>query len=110
MAVAAAVASGLADCGLGIKSAANALGLDFIPIEQEDYDLVFRLDFYLSPQGQALLAAMRSAPFREAVAKLGGYHTERTGTVKLGPGADTGSRTRARAASVSRQPARRARR
>ena len=85
MAVAAAVASGLADCGLGIRSAANALQLDFIPIEEEDYDLVFRRDFYLSEPGQALLAAIRSQTFRDAIARLGGYHTERTGTVKLGP-------------------------
>jgi putative molybdopterin biosynthesis protein len=109
MAVAVAVASGLADCGLGIKSAANALGLDFLPIEQEDYDLVFRLDFYLSPQGQALLTAMRTTRFRDAVSQLGGYHTERTGTVKLGPRADTAPRSRARAALASRRSARRVR-
>jgi putative molybdopterin biosynthesis protein len=86
MAVAVAVASGLADCGLGVRSAANALGLDFLPIEREEYDLVFRRDFYLSEPGQALLAALRSDDFREAVTRLGGYHTEQTGTVKLGPG------------------------
>jgi putative molybdopterin biosynthesis protein len=85
MAVAVAVASGLADCGLGVRSAANALGLDFIPIEKEDYDLVFRRDFYVSNTGQALLAAMRSDRFREAVTRLGGYDVTRTGTAKLAP-------------------------
>lgn len=83
MAVAVAVASGLADCGLGVRSAANALGLDFIPVEKEDYDLVFRRDFYDSAAGQALLAAIRSADFRQAVTRLGGYEVSRTGEIKL---------------------------
>jgi len=84
MAVAVAVSSGLADCGLGVKSAANALGLDFIPVEKEDYDLVFRGDFYLSSTGQALLVAMATESFRDAVMRLGGYDLSRSGTVKLG--------------------------
>jgi len=83
MAVAVAVASGLADCGLGVRSAANALGLDFIPVEQEDYDLVWRADFYASDAGQALLDAMRSEDFRSAVTRLGGYDVSRTGEMKL---------------------------
>ncbi len=87
MAVAVAIASGLADCGLGVHSAANALGLGFIPIEKEEYDLVFRRDFYESAAGQALLAAMRSPSFRDAVARLGGYDVKRSGEVKVGPGA-----------------------
>jgi len=86
MAVAVAIASGLADCGLGVHSAANALGLDFIPIEHEDYDLVFRRDFFASDVGQALLEAMRSEGFRAAVMRLGGYAVERSGTVKSGAG------------------------
>jgi len=87
MAVAVAIASGLADCGLGVRSAANALGLDFIPIEHEDYDLVLRRDFYASAVGQAVLEAMRSEVFRAAVMGLGGYAVERSGTVKSGEGA-----------------------
>lgn len=82
MAVAVAVASGLADCGLGVRSAANALSLDFIPVEKEDYDLVFRRDFHDSPPGQALLQAMRSKQFANAVLALGGYSVERTGEQK----------------------------
>jgi putative molybdopterin biosynthesis protein len=82
MAVAVAVASGLADCGLGVRSAANALGLDFVPVEKEEYDLVFRRDFYASDMGQALLAAVRSDEFRQAVAGLGGYDVSNTGKLK----------------------------
>jgi putative molybdopterin biosynthesis protein len=103
MAVAVAVASGLADCGLGVHSAANALGLDFIPVEKEDYDLVFRRDFYESATGQALLTAMRSPSFRGAVAALGGYDLGRSGAVKLGQDATVPARGgRARRTAPSR--------
>jgi len=99
MAVAVAVASGLADCGLGVRSAAHALGLDFIPVEREEYDLVFRRDFYASPAGRELLAAMRSDGFRAAVTQLGGYDVSRSGTVKLAPA------TRMRRSPVTRRGA-----
>ena len=38
--VAAAVASGRADCGLAIAAAAQALDLEFVPLFKERYDLV----------------------------------------------------------------------
>jgi len=82
MAVAVAVASGLADCGLGIRSAAAALDLDFVPIEKEEYDLLLRADFAQSPIGEKLLNAIRSEDFREAVHNLGGYDPSRSGTEK----------------------------
>jgi putative molybdopterin biosynthesis protein len=82
MAVAVAVASGLADCGLGVRSAAAALGLDFIPIEREDYDVVLRRDFLESALGEALLAAIRSEGFRRALGAMPGYDTARTGEFK----------------------------
>lgn len=82
MAVAVAVASDLADCGLGIRSAASALGLDFVPIEREEYDLVLRADFARSPLGERLLAALRSSEFATAVTRMGGYDTSRTGVEK----------------------------
>jgi molybdopterin molybdotransferase/putative molybdopterin biosynthesis protein len=102
MAVAVAIASGLVDCGLGVRSAANALGLDFIPVEKEEYDLVLRRDFHLSAAGQALLAAIRSDDFREAVMRLGGYDVARTGMVKLG-GDAAASTPAARRRSASRR-------
>src|SRR5690606_6845859 len=40
--VAAAVAAGRADAGLGIQAAARAFGLDFVPVAREPYDLVLR--------------------------------------------------------------------
>lgn len=84
MAVASAVASGLADCGLGVRSAAAALGLHFIPVEREDYDLVMRGDFAESARGRLLVDVIRSAEFQNAVLKLGGYDVRKSGTGKGG--------------------------
>jgi len=82
MAVAVAIASGLADTGLGIKSAAKALELDFVPIEREEYDLVFLKEFYHSDLGQKLTTAICSEDFKQAVMTLDGYDTKKTGMVK----------------------------
>ncbi len=81
LAVAAAVKSGAADCTLGILAAAHALDLDFIPLDEERYDLIIPLDFYRSELLQPLLAVIRSAPFRTAVEGLGGYRTSQMGDV-----------------------------
>ena len=85
MAVAAAVASGLADAGLGVKSAAKALGLGFVPVEREEYDLVFHRDFFESETGQRLVEVIRSAAFKRAVERLDGYDTTPTGRLKSQP-------------------------
>ncbi len=83
MAVAIAVRSGLADAGMGVRSAAAALGLGFVPLEREDYDLVLRADFARSAAGRALLGVVRSAGFAAAVSCLPGYDTRRSGEVKI---------------------------
>lgn len=81
LAVAAAVASGRADCGLGIAAAAQALGLDFIPLYQERYDLIIPADNYESPLLSPLLALLQEREFRQAVAALPGYEVECMGTL-----------------------------
>jgi putative molybdopterin biosynthesis protein len=55
LAVAAAIASGTADAGLGIRAAARALSLDFVPLAQERYDLVIPKDHYESEQLRPLV-------------------------------------------------------
>jgi putative molybdopterin biosynthesis protein len=81
MAVAAAISSGLADAGLGVRAAARALGLDFIPVASEQYDLLFARSFFESDRGAQLLAILRSEEFRDAVAALGGYDTRLAGKI-----------------------------
>jgi putative molybdopterin biosynthesis protein len=79
MAVGVAVASGLADAGLGVRSAAVALGLDFIPVGNEQYDLLVSRPFFESERGAKLMEIIRSGGFKQAVADLGGYDTTRAG-------------------------------
>jgi putative molybdopterin biosynthesis protein len=83
MAVAAAVLSGAADVGLGIQAAAKALGLDFIPVVTEQYDLIVPAEYFDSGPIVSLRRAIRSAAFQKRALALGGYHTERTGEVLL---------------------------
>ncbi len=80
-AVAAAVASGRADCGLGIQAAAQAHGLGFVPLFDEQYDLVIPVEHYESALLAPLLGLLRrpDGELLQAVAALGGYTTERMG-------------------------------
>lgn len=81
MAVGVAVVSGLADVGLGVRSAANALGLDFIPVGKEQYDLLFLRSFFELEKGEKLLQAIRSDGFRKAIEALGGYEAHSAGEI-----------------------------
>ena len=71
--VASAVASGKADCGLGVRAAAIALGLGFIPLESERYDLVFPTDSLDLPLLQPLYDLLQDSKFKRAVESLEGY-------------------------------------
>ena len=79
MAVAVAVLSGTADCGMGIFAAAKALDLDFIPVEQEQYDLVIPDSILKTDYVQTLLETVRSENFRNRVTALGGYNPSKSG-------------------------------
>ena len=79
--VAAAVAAGRADVGLGILSAARAMSLDFVPLLTEQYDLVIPREFYEGEMLQPLLTLIRSDEFRRDVEALGGYDTSMMGQV-----------------------------
>ena len=81
LAVAAAVASGAADCGLGILAAARALGLDFVPLFDERYDLVIPTRHYESHLLQPLLSLIRDPEFARSVEALGGYGTTQMGKI-----------------------------
>jgi putative molybdopterin biosynthesis protein len=79
--VATAVASGRADCGLGIAAAAQALDLDFIPLFQERYDLVIPKQFvdFLTP----LLDLLTDSRFQHSISLLKGYDVSLMGTIIL---------------------------
>jgi putative molybdopterin biosynthesis protein len=79
MAVAVSVLSGAADVGLGIYAAARALGLGFLPMVTESYDIVIADEFIDIEPVRMLLEMIASDEFRRRVERLGGYHTERSG-------------------------------
>jgi putative molybdopterin biosynthesis protein len=79
LAVAAAVAAGRADCGLGILAAARAFGLSFLPVAREPYDLVMAAGTLDDPVVGPLLGLLADADFRASVRALGGYDTAETG-------------------------------
>jgi putative molybdopterin biosynthesis protein len=81
LSVAAAVAGGRADFGLGILSAARAMDLDFVPLLSEQYDLVIPREHYDSDLLAPLLNLIRGDEFKSQVDALGGYDTSGTGTV-----------------------------
>ncbi len=87
LAVAAAVSGGSADAGLGILSAARALGLDFIPLLDEEYDLVIPMEHYRSERLQPVLTLLNDnekigGEFRVAVKAMGGYDVSRMGETR----------------------------
>jgi putative molybdopterin biosynthesis protein len=79
LAVALAVKSGEADAGMCVWSAAKALGLSFVPVAQERYELAIRKSHMDDPRVAALCAAIASPAFKEILGRLGGYDTTETG-------------------------------
>ena len=82
MAVAAQVAGGEADCGMGVYSAAHAMGLDFIPVGEEEYDFAMRKKTLELPEMQSFLRLLTGDEFRAELDRLGGYTTEHTGEIR----------------------------
>lgn len=80
-AVATAVANGDADVGLGLRSAARLLGLDFTPVAQEAYDLVTFAETLSCGTLEPVVTALGSAEFRALLEATGGYNTSDTGRV-----------------------------
>ncbi len=80
--VAAQIASGTADAGMGIWSAARLYGLDFLPVCMEQYDLLIPDAAFDTPMVQRLLEVLASDAFRARLEALGGYKLEKPGTVR----------------------------
>ena len=83
MAVASAVAAGSADVGLGVRSAASALGLDFVELGCEEYDFAIPQAFLELEHIQAFIDVLKSPELRTRLEALGGYGFERVGEVVL---------------------------
>jgi len=81
-AVAHAVASGQADAGLGLESAAHAVGLGFVPLVHERYHLACLKSALEQPAMQALVAVLRSENWQHLLGTLTGYETAASGEVQ----------------------------
>jgi len=80
--VARAIAGHQADVGIGIRSAAQLFGLDFVPLQAARYDLVVPTAYLTShPTLTNLFDTLVSRPFRNEIEALGGYDTRDTGKV-----------------------------
>ena len=80
--VAALIAANSADAGLGVFSAAKLYDLDFIPICQEQYDLLIPDNSWELPMVQKMLEVLKSDAFRDRMDALGGYELDAPGTVR----------------------------
>jgi molybdate transport repressor ModE-like protein len=81
LAVAAAVASGVADIGIGIEAAARRLKLDFIPLFIEDYYLLGKRETIERDDIESIVASLKSPEFAGQVRGIPGYDTTRTGEI-----------------------------
>jgi putative molybdopterin biosynthesis protein len=79
--VAMAIACGQADAGLGVRAAAAALGLAFLPVTWESFDIVLGADALAA--AEPLIAGLREQAVQSSVSALGGYDVTRSGTVQL---------------------------
>jgi putative molybdopterin biosynthesis protein len=83
--LAAAIASGRADCGIATRSAARAAGLDFVPLLWEHFDLLMRQSDYFRAPLQALLHLLQSERMRVRSADLTGYDVTPAGQIRFAP-------------------------
>lgn len=79
--VALRIANEQANAGLGIQAAAQKLGLAFVPLFQERYDLACLAETSLQPAWPQLLATLQSPAFHAAINQLAGYDTSLTGQI-----------------------------
>ena len=80
--VAAQIANGSADAGMGIYSAAKLYDLDFIPICIEEYDLIISDYAWNTPMVQQLMKVLKSDIFRQKLMELGGYTVDNAGELR----------------------------
>jgi putative molybdopterin biosynthesis protein len=81
LSAAALVASGRADCALGIEAASHALDLDFLPLITERYDLIVPEEYYGSELLEPVFELLEDPKFTKAVAERPGYQIEEMGKV-----------------------------
>jgi putative molybdopterin biosynthesis protein len=85
LAVALAVKTGEVDAGMCVYSAAKALGLPFVPVASERYEIAIRRGHLGDPRVSMLCDTIVSGEFKEIMDRLGGYDTRETGVRRVLP-------------------------
>ncbi|MEK7306953.1 MAG: helix-turn-helix transcriptional regulator [Nitrospirota bacterium] len=75
------ILKGDADAGVGIRTIAEMLGLGFIPLQEERFDLLIPKDYFFFEEVQQFLDALKTSQFRGKAASLGGYDTRDSGRI-----------------------------
>jgi excisionase family DNA binding protein len=75
------VLSGRSDVGLATRTTAQLLGLDFVPLVRERFDMIVPNDRFLTKPMQNLLSVVASREFRNRVGALGGYDVSESGRI-----------------------------
>ena len=81
MAVAASVASPYADAGMGVKSAADSMGLDFIEVGVEEYDFAIKTDNLDDDKVKKFIGVIKGQELHDKLDKLGGYGFDKVGEI-----------------------------
>ncbi len=90
-AVAAFIASGMADVGFGVQTAAERFKLDFIPLARERYFFAVNADALEQAKMRKVIDVVSSRNFRDAVQQLAGYDADGTGSILTLPQAFSGA-------------------
>jgi putative molybdopterin biosynthesis protein len=83
IAAAAAVGRGSADAALGIRAAAEVMEVDFMPLAEEKYDLIFKEEILDDPRIQNLIELIKQEEIKNEIEKLGGYQCRDTGKIEI---------------------------
>jgi putative molybdopterin biosynthesis protein len=76
------VRESIADTGVAIYSIAKAFSLDFIPLAEEDYDIIVTKEFTDDRRFDLLMDLINSDEFKQRLEQPGGYNTKETGKIK----------------------------
>lgn len=82
IAAAAAVGRGSADAALGIRAAAEVMGVEFLPLAEEKYDLIIKEEDLDDPRINKLIELISENEIKSEIEKLGGYNCQETGKIR----------------------------
>lgn len=83
LAVASVVKAGVVDCGMGVYSAANSMGLDFVPVGEEHYDFLVPARLLDDERVKRFIEVLKSKEFARRMKEFGGYGLDGIGEITI---------------------------